>query len=60
MDLEYIVLSEVIQSQDKKHVLPHIWIVTYNMHVCVYICKQMYIWVQYNIEKREQEEINVG
>jgi hypothetical protein len=37
MSLECIGLSEAIQSQNKKHALPPISILTYSIHTC--ICK---------------------
>lgn len=41
MDLERIGLNEVIQSQNKEHVLPHISILTRGIHTCIF--KQMRI-----------------
>lgn len=53
-----ILLRETFQPQDKKHVHPHIWILICNIYK--YRCKQIYIWVQDNKKRREQERINVG
>lgn len=38
MDLEYRILIKVIQSEKKNlHVLPHMWILTYNIYVYLHI-----------------------
>lgn len=42
MDLEYRILIKVIQSEKKLHVLPHMWLLTYNiyvyLHIYVHVC----------------------
>lgn len=51
----YITLSHTISKREKK------------MHSLLdaeskqkKICREVYMWVQYNIQKRQQERINIG
>lgn len=53
MNSECIRLRDTFQPQNKKHVHPHIWILLCNIHK--YRSKQIYVWVQYNKKRREQE-----